>query len=46
MKRYDVTFINKNGVTVTKTVEARHEFEAIQIAGAFNLTVLSVVCLD
>lgn len=43
--RYEVTF-TQNGKTVTVTVEARHEFEAIQLAGAFNLPNVTVVNLD
>ena len=43
---YQVTFINGNGNRVTRTVEARHEFEAVQLAGAFNCQVISVVNLN
>ena len=42
---YQVTF-NKNGNIVVKTVEARNEFEAVQLAGAFNCVVISVVNLN
>lgn len=44
--QYEVTFINKNGKRVTKTVTARNEFEATQLAGAFDCTVISVINLD
>lgn len=43
---YQVTFINKSGNRVVKTVEARHEFEAIQLSGAFNRVVISVINLN
>ena len=43
---YQVTFINKNGNGVVRTVEARNEFEAVQLAGAFNCQVIGVVNLN
>ncbi len=43
---YQVTFINKNGNHVTRTIEARNEFEAVQLTGAFNCVVISVVNLN
>ena len=43
---FKVTYKTKSGFTKTKTVLARHENEAIQLAGAFNRVVLSVVNLD
>ena len=43
---YQVTFINKSGNRVARTVEARNEFEAAQLAGAFNCVVISVVNLN
>ena len=46
MYNYQVTFINKDGEQVTKKVLARHEFEAKQLAGAFNCVVISIVNLD
>lgn len=46
MYNYQVTFIASNGETKTVEVEARHEFEAVQLAGAFGKVVLSVVNLD
>ena len=46
MKMYQVTFINKSGNSVTRTIEARNEFEAVQLAGAFNCQVISVVNLN
>jgi uncharacterized protein YbcC (UPF0753/DUF2309 family) len=46
MKKYQVIFIDKDGERITREVDARHEFEAIQLAGAFGLTVLSVINLD
>ena len=47
MYRYEVTF-RKNGKDQTVTVEARNEFEATQLAGAFGLGVIvfSVINLD
>ena len=45
-KMYQVTFINKSGNSVVKTVEARNEFEAVQLAGAFNCQLISVVNLN
>lgn len=43
---YKVTFIAANGEHKTVEVEARHEFEAIQLAGAFNKVIVSVINLD
>lgn len=43
--RYEVTF-NRDGKTVTVEVEARHEFEAVQLAGAFNRPNVTVINLD
>ena len=43
---YSVTFINSHGDQITREVEAHNEFEAKQIAGAFNFVVLSIVNLD
>ena len=43
---YQVTFINKSGNRVTRTVEARNEFEAIQLTNAFNCQLISVVNLN
>ena len=45
-KMYQVTFINKSGNRVTRTVEARNEFEAVQLANAFNCVVISVINLN
>ena len=42
---YQVTFIN-DGEFVVKKVDARHGFEAVQLAGAFNNVVISVINLD
>lgn len=46
MWTYEVTFINRSGETITKTTTARNENEAVQLVGAFNLVILSVVNLD
>jgi hypothetical protein len=46
MKKYEVTFINENGETIVRIVEARHEFEAVQVAQAFDKFVVSVIDLD
>ncbi len=46
MYKYQVTFIDDNGKQVSRTVDARHEFEAVQLAGAFNKVVISIVNLD
>lgn len=46
MSNYQITFIASNGETKTVEVEARNEFEAIQLAGAFGKVVLSLVNLD
>ncbi len=43
---YRVTFIDDDGATVIREIEARNEFEAKQLAGAFNKVVLSVVNCD
>lgn len=43
---YKVEFIDDNGKTVVKEVEARNEFEATQLAGAFGKVVITVVNLD
>lgn len=45
--RYEVSF-RKDGVDKIVTVDARNEFEAVQLAGAFGLgvVVFSVVNLD
>jgi type II secretory pathway component PulF len=43
---YQVKYINKDGERITREVDARNEFEAVQLAGAFGLTVLSVINLD
>ena len=42
---YKVTFY-KSGKQVSKEVEARNEFEAVQVANAFGCVVVSVVNLD
>jgi hypothetical protein len=44
--RYQVIFIDKDGNQVTIEVAARNEFEAVQLAGAFGLTIVSVINLD
>lgn len=44
--QYEVTFIDDDGEQVTRTVTARHEFEATQLAGAFGKVVVSVINLD
>jgi hypothetical protein len=44
--RFSVTFINDAGETVNRVVRARHEFEAVQIAGAFGKIIISVVNQD
>jgi len=46
MYRYKVTFINDSGEQISRTVDARNEFEATQLAGAFNNVVISVINLD
>lgn len=48
MKQYqfEVTFVNEDGETVVVQVEDRHSFEAVQLAGAFGKSVISVVNLD
>jgi len=46
MYRYKVTFIDNDGVQREVTVEARNEFEAVQLAEAFSKFVISVVNLD
>ena len=46
MWTYEVTFINRAGETVTKTATARNENEAVQLVGAFNLVIISVINLD
>ena len=43
---YQITFINARGKEVSKTVEARNEFEAVQLANGFGCVVVSVVNLD
>lgn len=45
--RYEVSF-RKDGVDKIVTVDARNEFEAVQLAGAFGfgVVVFSVVNLD
>ena len=43
---YQVIFISKSGKEVSKEVEARNEFEAVQVANAFGCVVVSVVNLD
>jgi len=43
---YQVTFIDNDGEYVVKKVDARHGFEAVQLAGAFNNVVISVINLD
>ena len=42
---YQVTFIDNDGEYVVKKVDARHCFEAVQLAGAFNNVVISVINL-
>ena len=44
--RYEVGYRTKDGQDHVKTVEARNEFEARQLAGAFNEYVISIVNLD
>lgn len=46
MYNYQVTFIASNGETVTVEVQARHEFEAMQLVGAFGKIILNIVNLD
>lgn len=47
MYTYEVTFIsNKTGKTIVRKVDARNEFEATQVAGAFNCVIVSVINLD
>lgn len=46
MTNYRITFIAKDGETKTVTVQARNTFEATQIAGAFNCTILALEDLD
>lgn len=46
MYTYEVIFINDGGERITRAVDARHEFEAIQLAGAFGKTIISVVNCD
>ena len=44
--RFQVTFVNDSGRAVTVEVEARNQFEAIQLAGAFGKPVRAVVNCD
>lgn len=44
--RYEVSYRTKDGQDHVKTVEARNEHEAVQLAGAFNEYVFSVINLD
>lgn len=44
--RYQVTYRTKDGQDYVKTVEARNEFEAKQLSGAFNKYVIEIVNLD
>jgi len=44
--RYEVTYRTKDGVDIIKNVYARNEFEARQLAGAFNEYVISIINLD
>ena len=46
MNRYEVTYRSKDGRDITRIVEARNEFEAVQLAGAFNQHVYAVINLD
>ena len=48
MKQYlfQVTFVRYDGQTVTRAVEARNTFEAIQLAGAFGKVIISVINCD
>ena len=46
MYHFQVIFINENGETVTREVEARHEFEAKQLAGALGRVIISIVNCD
>lgn len=46
MARYEVTYRTKDGKDHVKTVEARNEFEAKQLAGAFSEYVISIINLD
>ncbi|MBW1678345.1 MAG: hypothetical protein JRJ79_17570 [Deltaproteobacteria bacterium] len=43
---YVVTFIDQDGHEVVREVIARNPFEALQLAGAFNRVILSLVNLD
>lgn len=44
--RYEVTFINKNGEQIKRTVTARHEFEASQLIRDKGAHIVSVTNLD
>ena len=46
MARYEVTYRTKDGKDHIKVVDARNEFEAKQLAGAFNEYVISIINLD
>ena len=46
MYTYEITYIDDDGRQKTVTVEARHEFEAKQVAGVFNKLIVSIVNLD
>lgn len=43
---FRVSYVDDDGRTVVKEVEARNEFEAAQLAGGFNKPHLCVVNLD
>lgn len=44
--RYEVTYRSMDGKDHIKIVEARNEFEARQLADAFNEYVISIINLD
>ena len=46
MYQFEVVFIDDNGKKKRKVVQARHEFEAVQLAGAFGKQIVSVINLD
>lgn len=43
---YLITYVDDDGETKEKTVTARHEFEAHQLAGTSNKFIISIVNQD
>ncbi len=46
MYLYEIKFIDKDGNRIIRRVQARHEFEAVQLAGAWGCILISVINLD